>query len=204
MFLDPPACVHRDKFKVRRSACVAKDSPRITDGELQRLVESKWQKDKQIKKNSNSRCITTCCLGGFQEISSSFIQKQTPVYPVVKHDCCFKCWLASMVRWNLKKSFLAANPPDGFGANPMLTVKYTAWSLMLRACFSAEGPGRLSDIMDSITYQQMKNRNLTSYVRNLIMVFHQDNDPNQTSKSTQKCIIEHKMKLCGSPLIWTL
>jgi len=35
--------------------------------------------------------MTTCCLGGFQEISSSLIQKQTPGYSVVRHD------------WNLKR-----------------------------------------------------------------------------------------------------
>jgi len=39
-----------------------------------------------------------------------------------------------------KKRFLAANPPDVFGANrhtkyPMSTVTYTAGSYMLRACF---------------------------------------------------------------------
>ncbi len=52
--------------------------------------------------------------------------------------------LASMVRWNWKKSFLAANPPDEFSTNrdnrqPMLTVKYTAGSIMLWACFSTGG-----------------------------------------------------------------
>uniref|UniRef100_A0A673HGB5 Uncharacterized protein n=1 Tax=Sinocyclocheilus rhinocerous TaxID=307959 RepID=A0A673HGB5_9TELE len=57
-----------------------------------------------------------------------------------------------------------SNPPDGFGAHrdkkyPMPTVKYTAGSLMLWACFSAGGPGRLVQIhgfMDSIKYQQIK------------------------------------------------
>ncbi len=42
---------------------MAKDSPRITAEELQRLVESWSQKPK--KKISNSTYITTCCLGGF-------------------------------------------------------------------------------------------------------------------------------------------
>ncbi len=73
---------------------------------------------------------------------------------------------------------------------------------MLWACFSARGPGHLVQIhgiMDSIKYQQIKNLNLTASVRNLIMdhvwIFHQDNDPKQTSKSTHKCVTEHKMKL---------
>ncbi len=43
------------------------------------------------------------------------------------------------------------------------------------------------------------NLNLTASVTNLIMgrvsIFHQDNNPKQTSKSTQKCVTEHKMKL---------
>ncbi len=54
-------------------------------------------------------------------------------------------------------------------------------------------------IMDYIKYQQIKNLNLTASVRNLIIgrgwIFHQDNNPKQTSKSTQKCVTEHKMKL---------
>ncbi len=107
----------------------------------------------------------------------------------------------------LEKSFLAANPPDEFSTNrdkkyPMSTVKYTAGSLMLWACFSARGPEHLVQmhgIMDSIKYQQIKNQTLTASVRNLIMdcvwIFHQDNNPKQTSKSTQKWATEHKMNL---------
>ncbi len=99
--------------------------------------------------------------------------------------------LASMVTWNWINSFLAANPPDEFSTNrdkkyPMSTVKYTAGSLMLWACFSAGGPEHLVQmhgIMDSIKYQQIKNQNLTASVRNLIMgrvwIFHQDNNPNK-------------------------
>ncbi len=59
---------------------MAKDSPRITAGELQRLVESWGQKPK--KKKSNIPYITTCCLGGFQEKLSSLIQRQTPANSV--------------------------------------------------------------------------------------------------------------------------
>ncbi len=53
---------------------MAKDSPRITAGELQRLVESWGQKPK--KKKSNIPYITTCCSGGFQEKFSSLIQNK--------------------------------------------------------------------------------------------------------------------------------
>ncbi len=44
---------------------MAKDSPRITAGELKEIVESRGQKT--LKKLSNSSYITTCYLGGFQE-----------------------------------------------------------------------------------------------------------------------------------------
>ncbi len=77
----------------------------------------------------------------------------------------------------------------GIKTYPMTTIKYTAGSLMLWACFSAGGPEHLVQmhgIMDSIKYQQIKNQNLTASVRNLIMghvlIFHQDNNPKQTSK----------------------
>ena len=73
---------------------------------------------------------------------------------------------------------------------------------MLWAYFSAGGPGllvQIHGIVDSIKYQQIKNQNLTPSARNLIMgrgwIFHQDNDPKQTSKSKQKFVVEHKMKL---------
>ncbi len=69
----------------------------------------------------------------------------------------------------------------------MSTVKYTAGSLMLWACFSVRGPGHLVQmhgIMDSIKYQQIKNLNLTASVRYLgrVWIFHQDNNPKQSSK----------------------
>ena len=96
----------------------------------------------------------------------------------------------SMVRWNKKKGFLAANPKF----NTFLAYLF------------AGGPGHLVQIhgiVDSIKYQQIKNQNLTPSARNLIMgrgwIFHQDNDPKQTSKSTQKFVVEHKMKLLPWP-----
>ncbi len=77
----------------------------------------------------------------------------------------------------------------GIKKYPMSTVKYTAGSLMLWACFSAGGPGHLVQmhgIIDSIKYQKIKNQNLTASVRNLMMGhvlnFQQDNNPKQTSK----------------------
>ncbi len=53
-----------------------------------------------------------------------------------------------------KNSFLAASPPNGFGANrdkkyPMSTFKYIPGSIMVWACFSAGGPGHLFKCMAS-------------------------------------------------------
>ncbi len=77
---------------------------------------------------------------------------------------------------------------------------------MLWACFSAGGPEHLVQmhgIMDSIKFQKIKNLNLSASVRNrkmgCVWIFHQDNNPKQTSKSTQKCVTEHKMKLLQWP-----
>ncbi len=75
---------------------MAKDSPRITAGELQRLVESWGQKPK--KNISNNPYITTCCSGGFQGKFSSLIQKQTPTNSVIRYDMELQMALASMVR----------------------------------------------------------------------------------------------------------
>ncbi len=148
---------------VRRRVWVAKDSPRITAGELQRLVES-WDQ-KAYKKISNKPLYHHMLFG---RVSRKIIL----AHPKTKSSM-FSCQTrlelqmaqASMVRWNWKKSFLAANPPDEFSTNrdkkyPMPTVKYTAGSLMLWACFSAGGPGyfvQMNGIMDSIKYQQIKN-----------------------------------------------
>ncbi len=171
---------------------MAKDSPRITAGELQRLVESWGQKPK--KKNQTSPISPHVVREGFKKNCPHLIQKQTPANSVVRHDWNFKWdWLLlsdetekiafwqqphqmSLVQTEIKKY-------------PMSTVKYTAGSLILWACFSARGPEHLVEmhgIMDSIKYQQIKNLNLTASVRNLILgrvwIFHQDNNPKQTSK----------------------
>jgi len=68
------------------------------------------------------------------------------------------------------------------------------WGLFFFFLF-AGAPGNLVQIhgiMDSRIYQQIKkkNQNMTASARNLITgrgwIFHQDNNPKQTSKSTQK------------------
>ncbi len=80
---------------------MAKDSPRITAGELQKIVESRGQKTflkKKKKKRSNSPYITTCCLGGFQENFSSLIQKQNSSIFSYQTRLELQMGLASMVR----------------------------------------------------------------------------------------------------------
>ncbi len=90
-----------------------------------------------LKKNGQT---SPRCLGGFQEKFSSLIQKQSPAYSVVRHDCNFKWdWLL----WSDETKKL-----DGFGEHsdkkyPMCTMKYTAVFLMLWAYISAGGPGHL-------------------------------------------------------------
>jgi len=107
----------------------------------------------------------------------------------------------------LKKVFLPANTQDGLGANrdkkyPMSTVKYTARSLMLLAyVFLLEVLDILFRYMVSwiLANTNRLNQNLTPTARNRIIgrgwIVHQDNNPKQTSKSTEKCVTENKMKL---------
>ncbi len=124
--------------------------------------------------------------------------------------------LASMVRWKIafwQQTHQMILVQTGIKKYPMSTVKYTAGSLMLWACFSAGGPGHLFQIhgiMDSIKYQQIKNLNLTASVRNLIMgrvlIFQQDNNPKHQNKHkngslSTKWIFYHG---CPCPLTWTL
>ncbi len=53
---------------------MARDSLRITAGELQKKIEFRGQKTFD-KKLSKSIYITTCCLGGFQKNKKRFHQK---------------------------------------------------------------------------------------------------------------------------------
>ncbi len=175
---------------MRRRVWVAKDSPRITAGELQRLVESWGQKPK--KKKIKHPLYHHMLFGRVSRKLSSLIQKQTPANSVVRHDWNFKWHWLLLSDETEKRAFYQQTHQmslvqTGIKKYPMSTVKYTAGSLMLWACFSARGPEHLVQmhgIMDSIKYQQIKNLNLTASVRNLIMgrvwIFHQDNNPKKT------------------------
>ncbi len=171
-------------------------SQRLSNDHSWRIAEISWVLGSETKKKKNIKHplnhhmlfgrVSRKILLTHPKTNSSIFSCQTRLE--------LQMALASIVRWNWKNSFLAATPPDEFSTNrdkkyPMSTVKYTAASLMLWACFSAGGPGHLVQmhgIMDSIKYQQIKNLNLTASVRNLIMghvlIFQQDNNPKQTSK----------------------
>ncbi len=107
---------------------------------------------------SNSPYITTCCSNEFQEKNSSWlIQKQTPAFSVVRHDWIFKWhWL---VRWNIKKSFLAASPPDEFGANSKKSSPCPWLNLLLdlQCC----GPVFLPEVLD-VLFRCMASRILSN------------------------------------------
>ncbi|KAI4897416.1 hypothetical protein NFI96_029505 [Prochilodus magdalenae] len=77
---------------------------------------------------------------------------------------------------------------------------------MLWACFSSKGPGnlvRVLGIMNALKYQDILKQNLVASARKLKMgrhwVFQQDNDPKHMSKSTQKRVTTHRIKLLPWP-----
>ncbi len=181
--------MHREKESLSGQRLSKDHSWRIA--EINWVLGQKACLKKIIKKNSN----TPYCSGGFQETFSWLIQKQTRAYSVVRHDWNFK-WHWLLWSDETKKAFWQQTHQMGLVQTGIKSNPYP------RACISAGGPGHLVQmhgIMDSIKYQQIKNLNLTDSVRNLIMgrgwIFHQDNNPKQTSKSTQKWVTEHKMKL---------
>ena len=73
---------------------------------------------------------------------------------------------------------------------------------MFWVCISSKAPGnlvRVHGIMNSMKYQDIFNLNLAGRARKLkldrIWIFQQDNDPKHMSKSTQKLLTKHKIKL---------
>ena len=73
---------------------------------------------------------------------------------------------------------------------------------MLWGCLSSKGHGnliRVHGIINSIKNQDILNHNLAAPARKLKQgcrwIFQQDNDPKPMSKSTQKWLTEHKIKL---------
>ncbi len=92
---------------------MAKDSSRITAGELQKKVEFRGQKT--LKKNIKQHLHHHMLFGRASRKENAFTKKQSPAYSVVRHDWNFKWdWLL----WSdvtKKICFLAANTQDGFG-----------------------------------------------------------------------------------------
>ncbi len=120
---------------------MAKDSPRITAGELQRLVESWGQKPKK-KKNQTSPISPHVVREGFK--------KNCP-HSSKNNSSKFSCQTRLELQWHwlllsdeTEKKLFGSKPTrmslvqTGIKKYPMSTVKSTAGSLMLWACFSAE------------------------------------------------------------------
>jgi len=116
---------------------VAKDYPKVTDGELQRFLESRGSES--LRKKKYQQPLHHHVL--FERVSRKILYappKTNSTYSVIRHDWFFKRdW--SLSSDETKKGFLAANPPDVFGANrdqkyPMPTGKYP-WILYVVGLF---------------------------------------------------------------------
>ncbi len=114
---------------MRRRVWVSKDSPRTTAGELQKILESRCQKTlkKIVKQHLHHHMlfgrVSRKIILTHPKTDSSIFSYQTRLE--------LQMGLASMVRWNKKKRFLAANTQDGFGEHrdkkyPMSAMKYHA------------------------------------------------------------------------------
>jgi len=114
---------------------VAKDSSRITDGKLQRLVESWGQNDKKIQTIPTSpHVVWKGIKKNAPRSSKNKLQHNQLSDTTGSSNGTGFCGQMKLK----KKSFLAAKPPDGFGVHtdkkyPMPKFKYTAGSLMLWA-----------------------------------------------------------------------
>ncbi len=106
--------------------------------------------------------------------------------------------LASMFGWNIEKSVLTANTQDGFGANRVHKT-YPSPRLNILLDRQCRDPVFLLEVLN-ILFRCMAswilsntNRLKKSTPDCLCKKYY--NDPKQTSKSTQRCVTEHQMKL---------
>ncbi len=121
---------------------MAKDSPRTTAGELQKIVLFGGQK---TLKNSQTAPTSHVVWEGFKKNYPS--SSKNKLQHIQLSDTTGTLNGTGFYgQMKLKMSFLSANTQYGFGEhrdkkNPMCTMKYTAVFLMLWAYISAGGPG---------------------------------------------------------------
>src|SRR4029434_8567228 len=196
---------------VRRMVRVAKESPRITAGKLQRLVLGSESLQNYHQTPPTSPQVV---LEGCQKKASAVNQLQTKAPTVcqmyVRLSMGRVIWsdAPTIKRFgNKHQRWVWRRQKDSHTEKHLIpNVKYGGRSLMLWGCFSSKGPGhlvRIHGIMDSIKYQQILNENLTAPSSKLEMgrgwTFQQDNDPKHTSKSTQKCFTDRRIKVLTWP-----
>ncbi len=174
---------------------MAKYSPMTTAGELQKIVESQGQKTFLFLNQTSPSSPHVFCEGFNKKTPRS---SKTNLQHIQLSDTTgtsngtgFCCQIKQT-----KKSFLAATPTAGFSKNrdkkynacPRLNIQHNIVDLF----FCQRSWTSCLDTWHHGFYQipTDKNLNLTASVRNLIMgqvwIFQQDNNPKQTSKSTQK------------------
>src|SRR4029434_11053563 len=157
---------------VRRMVRLANKSPRITAGELQKLVES-W--GRKVSETTIRRHLHHHKLFGR-------VARKKPLLSInnklqrLQFVKCKSDFQWDRVKWsdetkiklfgNKHQKWVWRRQKDSHTEKHLiLSVKYGGGSLMLWGCFSSKSPGhlvRIHGIMDSIKYQQILNENLTA------------------------------------------
>ncbi len=112
------------KCTVRRRVWVAKDSPRTTAGELKNSGSENLKII--VKQHLHHQMM-------FGRVSRKIIlalPKQSSIFSY-QTRLELQTGLASLVRWNKKNSFLAANTQDGFGEHGDKKYPCVQWNILL-------------------------------------------------------------------------